>query len=367
LTHSIVQFNPFYALQQGFYDGSTTLREVRHHGNFGLGAMNAIDGEVVGVDGVFHRIGIDGTLHKVPDDACLPWAMVTDFHPTEEVLHLPPGTDYAGLQAALNGQTRWNNLYLAFRVDGFATRVNARSLPKQTRPYPPLAEVKKTSYELTDVPIIGVGFRSPSYVGAIDPSGYHLHVLTADHRRGGHLNDITLRDATVRVAPIRRFELRLPHDGSFDGAPTPAPSIAGTWQLVEAWDIGDDPTDPSKKTWPWGNPASGYWTYDTSGHFGLQISMNPPLPIPGNPPNPNWITPTAPVELLRETLTPAVYFAYFGTYTVDHGAGTITHQVFADVLREYTGMPEVRPFRLAGNELLIGDDKTYLRRLVRLT
>jgi len=63
--------------------------------------------------------------------------------------------------------------------------------------------------------------RSPSYVGAIDPSGYHLHVLTTDHKRGGHLNDVTLRDATVRVAPIRHFDLRLPHDCGFDGAPAP--------------------------------------------------------------------------------------------------------------------------------------------------
>jgi acetolactate decarboxylase len=364
---SIVQFNPFFALQQGFYDGPTTIRDLKHHGDFGLGAMNAIDGEMVGVDGAFYQIGIDGTLTLTPDEACLPWAMVTHFTPTEEVLHLAPGTDYAGLREELNRQTQWNNLYLAFRIDGFATKVDARSLPRQTRPYPPLAEVKKTSYELTDVPIIGVGFRSPSYVGAIDPNGYHLHVLTTDHKRGGHLNDFRLREATVRVSPIRRFDLRLPHDCGFDGAPAPRASITGTWQLVEAWDIGDDPDDPTKKTWPWGDPASGYWAYDASGHFGLQISMNPPLPIPGDPPNPNWITPTAPVELLRETLTPAVYYAYFGTYTVDDTAGVITHHVVADVLRGYTGTAQPRPFRLAGNDLIIGDEKTYLRRLVRLT
>lgn len=364
---SIVQFNPFFALQQGFYDGPTTIRDLKHHGDFALGAMNAIDGEMVGVDGEFYQISVDGKLTLQPDDACLPWAMVTRFQPTQEVLHLASGTDYAGLQAVLNQQTRWNNLYLAFRIDGFATKVHARSLPRQTKPYPPLAEVPKTSYELTDVPIIGVGFRSPSYVGGIDPSGYHLHVLTADHERGGHLNDFTLRHATVRVSPIRHLDLQLPPDCGFDGAPAPSPSIAGTWQLVEAWDIGDDPDAPTKKTWPWGNPASGYWAYDASGHFGLQISMNPPLPIPGDPPNPNWITPTAPVELLRESLTPAVYYAYFGTYTVDYKAGVITHQVFADVLREYTGTPQPRPFRLDGNNLIIGDEQSYMRRLVRLT
>jgi len=62
-------------LQQGFYDGPTTIRDLKHHGDFGLGAMNAIDGEVVGVDGVFYQIGIDGTLTRAADAACLPWAM----------------------------------------------------------------------------------------------------------------------------------------------------------------------------------------------------------------------------------------------------------------------------------------------------
>lgn len=363
---SIVQFNPFAALQQGFYDGPTTVRDLKKHGDFGVAAMNAIDGEVIGLDGTFYRIGIDGALSQPSDEACIPWAMVTHFNPTHEVLHLEPGIDYAGLQAVLSEQTHWNNLYLAFRVDGFAKHVDARSLPKQVKPYSPLAEVKKTSYQFENVPIIGVGFRSPSYVGAIDPIGYHLHMMTADHKRGGHLNDFKLRDGTVSVSPIRRFDLRIPHQGGFDGAATPA-SVVGTWQLVEAWDTGDDSIAPTKKTWPWGNPASGYWTYDSKGNFGLQISTNPPLPIPGTPPNPDWLTPTAPVELLRETLTPDVYYAYFGTYTVDSTRGVITHQVVADVLREYTGTQQQRPFRFDGKDLIIGDEKSYLRRLVRLT
>jgi hypothetical protein len=51
-------------------------------------------------------------------------------------------------------------------------------------------------------------------------------------------------------------------------------SIVGTWALVEAWDIGDDPNDPTKKTYPWGNPLVSYWVYDSSGHFSLMISQN---------------------------------------------------------------------------------------------
>src|SRR5271166_6580327 len=86
-------------------------------------------------------------------------------------------------------------------------------------------------------------------------------------------------------------------------------SIIGTWEMVEAWDIGDDPKKPKKKTYPWGNPPAGYWVYDTSGHFSLIISRNPPLAIPADPypgagatNQPVWLSPTAPWKVPYELL-----------------------------------------------------------------
>jgi hypothetical protein len=163
------------------------------------------------------------------------------------------------------------------------------------------------------------------------------------------------------------------------------PSIVGTWALVEAWDIGDDPKKPAQKTYPWGNPPAGYWVYDSSGHFSLMISRNPPLPIPSNPfqgdaPNnqPSWLSPSAPWEvpysLLMETFSTAQPYAYFGTYTVKldskapHRGGTILHTVFSDVMRAYTGTVQPRPFQFDGNDYLnVGEPGQYLRRLKRLT
>ena len=62
-----------------------------------------------------------------------------------------------------------------------------------------------------------------------------------------------------------------------------AQSIIGTWAMVEAYDIGDDSSTPTQKTYPWGNPSSGYWVFDSAGHFSLMISQNPPLTIPNDP------------------------------------------------------------------------------------
>jgi hypothetical protein len=161
-----------------------------------------------------------------------------------------------------------------------------------------------------------------------------------------------------------------------------APSIVGTWALVEAWDIGDNPADPTQKTYPWGDPPAGYWVYDCSGHFSLMISQNPPLAIPADPfsgqPQPGWLNPNTPWkvphDLLIASFATAQPYAYFGTYTVqpdrDHPAkgGTIMHTVYSDVMRAYTGTVQARPFLFDGdNYLNVGVPGSYLRRLKRLT
>ena len=158
-------------------------------------------------------------------------------------------------------------------------------------------------------------------------------------------------------------------------------SIIGTWEMVEAWDIGDNPATPHKKTYPWGNPSSGYWVYDRSGHFSLMISQNPALPIPQVFPetySPEWLSASAPWtvphELLMDTFGPKSNpYAYFGTYTVqmdpkNPGSGNILHTVVADVMRAYTNTVQTRPFSFDGDDYLnVGVAGQYLRRLKRLT
>jgi len=135
--------------------------------------------------------------------------------------------------------------------------------------------------------------------------------------------------------------------------------IVGSWKMVEAWDV-NDPDDPVK-SYPWGNPPLGYWVYDSAGNVSVQISINPPLPIV----DAAWWTmgKTANDDMLASFNN---YMAYFGTYTVDYKSGTVTANVITDVLRQYTGTPQPRPFKIVRDQLLIGDGKTYLRRFKRV-
>jgi hypothetical protein len=142
-------------------------------------------------------------------------------------------------------------------------------------------------------------------------------------------------------------------------------AIVGCWQMVEAWDM-NDPGKPGK-SYPWGQPPLGYWVYDPAGNFALQISVNPALPIVNVDVGTNswWDVGQTLVSSMTASFDNCM--AYFGTYTVDYTSGIITHNVTSDVLRAYTGTAQTRQFQLVGNdELIIGDQKNYLRRFKRV-
>jgi hypothetical protein len=136
--------------------------------------------------------------------------------------------------------------------------------------------------------------------------------------------------------------------------------IVGSWQMVEAWDM-NDPGKPGK-SYPWGNPPLGYWVYDSAGNVSVQISINPPLPLVDAP----WWTMGATTANDAMLASFNNYMAYFGTYEVDYKKGVVTANVITDVLRQYTGTPQPRPFKIVKDQLLIGDGKTYLRRFKRV-
>ena len=134
-------------------------------------------------------------------------------------------------------------------------------------------------------------------------------------------------------------------------------SIVGCWKMVEAWDKDDS----GNLSYPWGDPPLGYWVYDAAGNVSVQISLNPPLSNLGDS---WWLATPPPVDAMIQSFNN--YLAYFGTYTVDYKAGKVTHNVITDVLRQYTGTAQPRPFAIVGGELRIGNPAEYLRRFQRV-
>ena len=84
-TQELVQISTIDALLQGVYDGNTSLQTLSENGNFGIGTLNGLDGELILLDGNFYQVRGDGKVYQPELSALSPFASVTYFNPEKEV------------------------------------------------------------------------------------------------------------------------------------------------------------------------------------------------------------------------------------------------------------------------------------------
>ncbi|MDQ0839292.1 acetolactate decarboxylase [Sphingomonas faeni] len=213
------------ALVEGVYDGDMTYGELHRHGDFGLGTFNALDGEMIGFDGVFYQLRSDGSARIVTDDQRTPFAVVTFFRPALS-LHLA-GSAKNEVVEALTAKSE-QNIFTAIRLDGIFKRVVTRTVRNQHRPYPPLQDAAKGEKETVFENIEGTlaGFRTPAYAGTLGVPGYHLHFLNADRTSGGHVLDFVVDSATAELCPVYSLHVELPHTAAFEKAALNDPDLS---------------------------------------------------------------------------------------------------------------------------------------------
>jgi acetolactate decarboxylase len=217
--HTLFQTSTINALLDGVYDGDLPVATLRQHGDFGLGTLNGLDGELVQVDGQVFQVRSDGTARRVPDDARVPFANTTFFHADRSVTVEKP-LSFQQMTAYLDTLLRSCNIFHAIRIEGTFAYVRTRSVPRQAKPYPRLAEVVKTqpTFEFRNQRGVMVGFWTPDYAASLNAPGYHFHFLTADRTGGGHVLDCTLGQVKISVEDIPRLFLDLPRTREFQAA-----------------------------------------------------------------------------------------------------------------------------------------------------
>ena len=60
-----------------------------------------------------------------------------------------------------------------------------------------------------------IGFRCPTYVAGVNVPGYHLHFLSQDRARGGHVLGFELVTGRAQMDVLDRFVLQLPATADF--------------------------------------------------------------------------------------------------------------------------------------------------------
>lgn len=201
---------PLAALVEGIYRADTTIGEIRSRGNLGIGTFNDLDGELVLLDGQVYCLRPQGDAEVIGDDVRTPFALTTQFEgDTEDRIDQLISAE--SFEHTMLDLIPSSNLMYAFRIDGRFDYVRARSVPKQSN-YLPLAEIAKlqTVFEYKDIEGTIVGFYTPTFLAGVHLPGLHLHFITADRKKGGHLLAAAPRGITVKLQHAPTIELGLP-------------------------------------------------------------------------------------------------------------------------------------------------------------
>lgn len=226
--HEVFQTSTIAALLEGAYDGDVTFGELRAHGDLGLGTLQHLDGEMIALDGEFWQAPASGRLRRIDDDERTPFAVVCPFAPDVTVA-LDGPRSYDDLLGEIGRHVPASGT-VAVRIDGRFSHVRARSVPAQRRPYLPLAEVaaRQVLFEWRDLDATLVGFRFPKVAAGIELPGHHLHIISADRTRGGHVLAADLAHGTLRVDRVSAMRLELP-----TGVKLPAARDAGRTAILD--------------------------------------------------------------------------------------------------------------------------------------
>jgi acetolactate decarboxylase len=231
---TITQTATIDALLTGAYDGSMTCRELLSHGSLGIGTFDRLDGEMVLVDGNLYQVKADGKVYTPDRALTTPFAAVCSFAADKTVM-LSRGMDFPAVQRALDEAAPNPNLFCAVRISGTFARMRTRSVPAQGKPYPPLAQVTSHQPEFFMENVSGqiVGFRCPAWVKGINVPGYHLHFISDDRTRGGHILDFEMTEGRAGVDVCHRLLLILPGQDEMFGAADLSKDRAGELEAVE--------------------------------------------------------------------------------------------------------------------------------------
>lgn len=215
----LFQVSTFAALLSENYDGDFSIRQLQKEGRDGIGVFNAVDGDMIAVDGVFYRIEADGKIKAAQPIEKTPFAQVACLDDGEK-FSMKSIDGYASLKKKLDQKIKNKNIPHAIRIDGSFDLVKLSSSKEQHRPYKPidLTYEKQIHYQIENTEGTIIGFWFPHFLGNVGVPGYHFHMINQERSMGGHLLDIKADQVKVTFQPMHDLTIKFPHNKVYGDA-----------------------------------------------------------------------------------------------------------------------------------------------------
>ena len=219
---TMFQVATLQSLMLGYYDGVSTVGELKKNGTIGIGCFEGVDGELIMLDGTVYQAIYDGSIKTPSDSVKIPYATVSPFeNDISAELNNIDSLETLKKQMTAIVEKNGRNLFYFVRIDGDFDFVNFRSEYVQKKPYKPLAkamETDQTFFDLTNVSGTIVGLYCPDYMDKLNTPGWHFHFISADKKMGGHLLDARAASLSAQIDTTTAFKMILTEDEAFQNA-----------------------------------------------------------------------------------------------------------------------------------------------------
>jgi acetolactate decarboxylase len=109
-----------------------------------------------------------------------------------------------------------NNVFFALRVDATFDYIHTRAMCRANEGVPLVqAAAVQPEFEFHDISGTLVGFWTPDYAKTLNVPGYHLHFISTDRTRGGHLLQFRGRDLRLQIQREGEYHVVLPETEDF--------------------------------------------------------------------------------------------------------------------------------------------------------
>jgi len=214
---TLYQVSTIDALQQGVFDGVQPAGELKRHGDFGIGTFDALDGEMIVLEGIVYQATADGHVRIPPDNLTTPFATVT-YYGEDFTLAAGETMNFSVFSKEMTDLLPSGNMVYVVRMHGTFPSMKVRAIPAQEKPYPTLSEAaaNQSVYVYTNATGTVVGCYLPVFFEGLNVVGYHLHFISDDRQTGGHILDLTVPEGTaVGYDRTPEFTMVLPTIGDF--------------------------------------------------------------------------------------------------------------------------------------------------------
>ena len=216
---SMYQVSLMQAFMHGEYDGVITVGDLKKHGDIGLGTFEGVNGEMIILDGVVYQAAADGSINVMNDNEKIPFATITKFDEDGKIDNIN-ASNFNDLTSQLNKEIEkygTNNMYV-IKIKGDFSNITVRSVEKQEKPYKEFTDVAAVDQKVfnhTDQTGTLVAVYFPEYMNELNMHGWHLHFMSDDKTKGGHVLGFNGLKGSGQIDEIHEFNMILPTDDSF--------------------------------------------------------------------------------------------------------------------------------------------------------